>query len=79
MLDKLFTPIPMWLFFVLAILTMWELRKYRKKPEVGAVKKNNINDKLNEDVYILPKQEVFILSKYGDNHEDNLESYNKKC
>ena len=79
MLDKLFIPIPMWLFFVLAILTMWELRKYRKKPVVGTVKKNNINDKLNEDVYIFPKQEVFILSKYGDNHEDNLESYNKNA
>jgi hypothetical protein len=79
MLDKLFTPIPMWLFFVLAILTMWELRKYRKKPGVGTVTKNNINDKLNEDVYIFPKQEVFILSKYGDNLEDDLASYNKNA
>ena len=79
MLDKLFTPIPLWLFFVLAILTMWELRKYRKKPGVGTVKKKNINDKLNEDVYIFPKQEVFILSKYGDNLEDDLASYNKNA
>ena len=79
MLDKLFIPIPMWLFFVLAILTMWELRKYRKKPGVGTVKKKNINDKLNEDVYIFPKQEVFILSKYGDNLEDDLASYNKNA
>ena len=78
MLDFLYTPIPMWLFFVLTILTMWELRKYHKKPVGSKVKKKKIIDRLNEKVFVFPKQEEIDLSQYGSEMEDWLKSFNTK-
>ena len=76
MLDFLVNPVSSWLFFGFAILIIFELRKFQKKAVVGKLKKNNINDKINEEAYIFPKQEVFILSTYGSELEDDLNSFN---
>ena len=76
MLDFLDDPVSSWLFFGFAILIIFELRKFQKKAVVGKLKKNNVNDKINEETYIFPKQEVFILSKYGSELEDDLNSFN---
>ena len=78
MLDFLDNPVPSWLFYGFAIVIIFELRRYQKKTVVGKVKKNKILDKLNEDVFVFPKQEEIDLSKYGDDIEDYLTSFNIK-
>ena len=66
MLDFLYTPVPFWVFGISAISTMWELRKYQKKKISVKVKKNKVLAKLNEEVFIFPKQEEIDLSKYDE-------------
>ena len=78
MFDFLYTPVPFWVFGILAISTMWELRKYQKKKISVKVKKNKVLAKLNEEVFIFPKQEEIDLSKYDEKNESYLDSFNKK-